>query len=223
MNFFDLFFPPYCVSCQKDANKNDQFKGICDHCFFSIREAPYQFRAKKPLDRIVWYGLYQDAILRAMIDHFKYKGAKELVSPLGEYMARALEEAGVDRLMHSEKPVVTFIPLNPLRKRWRGYNQSELLALYIGKHFSFPVLELARRAYFTPSQASIKEEKDRKENIKGVFSLLVSRAPKKILLVDDVYTSGATMREAGRLFKRAGTKILWGVTIAGALEKISKQ
>lgn len=219
MKLLDIFFPPFCVGCQKDMPKDTQFKRVCDACFLSIKEAPYQFHAEKPLDRIVWYGLYGDKILRAAIDYFKYKGTKELISPLGECMARALEEAGIDRLTHGEKLVITFISLHPLRKRFRGYNQSELLALYIGNHFSLPVLELIKRAYLTPPQARIKEENDRKENIKGVFSLLSSRVPQKILLVDDVYTSGATMREVARLFKRAGAKTIWGATVAGASQK----
>lgn len=220
MNFLlNLFFPPFCAGCQKDITEHNQFKGICDSCFLSIKEAPYQFHAAGPLDRIVWYGLYEDAVLRSMIDYFKYKGAKELISPLGECMARALEEAGIDRLMYKEKPVITFIPLHPLRKRFRGYNQSELLALYIGEHFSLPVIQFIKRVYITPPQARVHEENERQENIKGVFSLLSSRVPEKILLVDDVYTSGATMKEAGRLLKRAGAKTIWGAAAAGASGK----
>ncbi|MBI3335823.1 MAG: ComF family protein [Candidatus Portnoybacteria bacterium] len=215
MKFLDLLFPPYCVACRSDLGEYDQFDAVCDTCFLRVREAGHQFKKLSPIDRVVFYAPYQDPVIRILIHHFKYRGVKGLAAPLAELGCRALEEAGVSRLWSKQKPVITFIPLHPLRERLRGYNQSALLAHEAGEHFSLPVLPLARRVALTPAQAVIDNPKDRRANIKNAFELLVSRAPQKIILVDDVFTSGSTLKEAGRMLRKGGAKTIWAITAAG--------
>lgn len=215
----DVFFPPYCVFCKKDAKKGDRFESVCDECFLNIRELPPAFNVIKPLDRVIWYGSYGDPVLRALIDNFKYRGAKELAKPLAELQARALEESGVERLFYKEKPVVAFIPMHPLRERMRGYNHALLLAFSIGEHFSLPVVPLLKRSWLAPRHALIKDKKERRENSKGSFGLLTRAVPQKIILVDDVCTTGSSFKEAGRVLKRGGAEIIWGIAAAGARTK----
>lgn len=212
----NIFFPPYCIACQKDLDSDDQFEAVCDGCFFKIRESSHQFRVVKPLERVIFYGSYADPTLRILIDYFKYRGAKGLAIPLGELACRAAEEAGIERLFYGEKPIITFVPLHPLKERLRGYNQSALLASRIASHFSLPFLPLAGRKFLTPAQASLKSPEERKENIKHVFSLLVRQVPSKIILVDDVWRSGATIISLARLLRRAGAKTIWVSVAAGA-------
>lgn len=216
--FTNIVFPPYCVICLRYQTSEDLFSFVCARCFLTIREALPFLKNIKPLDRIVFYGFYNDPLLRALIFHFKYRFVNELAAPLGELLVHALTEGGVETLMRGEKPVVTFIPLSPLRERWRGFNQSSLLAHHIGSYFHLPVLPLLTRPWLTPSQANISKEAVRKKNVKGSFRLSVSKnlpPPLKILLVDDVYTSGATLKEASRVLKTWGVKTIWGITISG--------
>ena len=112
--------------------------------------------------------------------------------------------------------MITFIPLHPLKERWRGYNQSDLLAMFLGDYFSLPVLPLLARAWIAPAQASLERKEERKSNSKGAFSLMVSHTPTSIILVDDVLTSGATLQSAVMVLRKAGAQTIWGVTAAGA-------
>lgn len=211
----DLLFPPACVVCNNSFTREDQFVSLCDACFLRVRERPYTFRRLRFVDRLVSYGSYRDPLCRDIIHRFKYQGARSLARPLSQLQARALEEAGVERFYHGEKPLFTFIPLHPLKERFRGYNQSRLLAEELGGYFFSPVLPLLKRTGIAPAQASLANHRDRKKNIKGSFANLVSRVPQRVILVDDVSTSGATLEEAAKCLKKAGAKIIWGVTAAG--------
>lgn len=212
----NVFFPPYCVACQNYLERNGNFESICDICFLKIKEASYQFTVARPLDRIIGYGYYTDPLLRILIDRFKYRNVKTLAHPLGELICRALEEAGVEQICYNTLPVITFIPSHPLWERLRGYNHSQLLAFHIAEHFSLPILPLLERSWLNPRQALLKDKEERSANIKGSFKTLTERVPQKLLLIDDVWTSGATMKEASRILRRRGAKIIWGAVIASA-------
>jgi competence protein ComFC len=214
----DFVFPPSCAVCNSIIDKDEQFDTVCHTCFLRVPEKIHVEHKLKPFDRVVFYTSYADPTARMLVDYFKYRGVTSLAAPLAELQARALEELGVERLFYGQKPVFTYIPLHPLKERLRGYNQSGLLASYLGDYFSLPVLPLLRRSWIAPAQASLQDESQRKENIKGAFARITSKVPEKIILIDDVYTSGATLKEAGKLLKRAGAKTLWAVTVAGRVK-----
>jgi len=117
------------------------------------------------------------------------------------------------------------IPLHPRRLRWRGFNQSELLADHIAQNltpgFPLPVLsDFIIRTRYTKPQMKIKDYKERQKNIKGIFSLNTRNSlnpkllDKTILLVDDIATTGATLFECGKMLKQNGAKEVFGTVIA---------
>ena len=113
------------------------------------------------------------------------------------------------------------IPLTLRRKLVRGFNQSELLAKEIGNFLNCPVINLLKRKKFTSPQAEISDWQKRKENISGVFCLSPTypqiyrfRKPIKVIIVDDVATSGATLEEAANVLKEAGIKEIYGLVVA---------
>jgi len=122
------------------------------------------------------------------------------------------------------------IPLTLRRKMNRGFNQSELLALEISKYLNLPVANLLKRKSFSIPQAEIPDWQKRKDNISGAFCLnqkffnyphLIPKTidvrhqyTRKVVLVDDVSTSGATLEEAARVLKEAGVKEIYGLVIA---------
>jgi ComF family protein len=112
------------------------------------------------------------------------------------------------------------IPLHKFRKNWRGFNQSELIGKYLSAAMGWDYLEdlLIRSKYKTPQ--TVLKIGDRKKNIKGVFTL----NPKykrhiaeyqNLILFDDVYTTGSTMKEAASVVKKAGVEKVYGLVLAG--------
>jgi ComF family protein len=120
-----------------------------------------------------------------------------------------------------KKPLVVPIPLHWFRQKKRGFNQSALLGKHIAQRWDLSLSEdLLVRGKYTFPQAELKK-KERRGNIRGAFKInkkpplnsLISQCP-SILLIDDIWTTGATMREAGRVLKEARFKEVWGLALA---------
>jgi ComF family protein len=112
--------------------------------------------------------------------------------------------------------VIVPVPLHPKRLRERGYNQSLLLANELGKLTGFPVNDssLVRKIYNVP-QAKTGSVEERRQNVIGIFSCVnEDLLEKKVLLVDDVTTSGATLNACASVLKAGGAMSVWGLTLA---------
>ena len=117
-----------------------------------------------------------------------------------------------------EKGVVLVpVPLHRYRQNWRGFNQAELIARVIGGKKTAVVMALTR-IKATAQQANVSDKKSRAENLKGCFQVdrekLGQLAGKKVVLVDDVFTSGATSRECAKELRKAGIRQVWGFCLA---------
>jgi len=216
----DLIFPRFCVGCKKELNlKTASF--ICEACLNNIAlNSGIECAA----------GKYQDPILREAIHQFKYQSAESLKKPLAELLIKYLKKENlVEKLQLLETRFSTFpivlvpIPLSWRKKLSRGFNQSELLAVEISKYLNLPIVNLLKRQKFTAPQARITDWKQRKENISGAFELTTNnkqltthnlRWYNKVILVDDVSTSGSTLEEAARVLKEAGAKEIYGLVVA---------
>jgi len=234
----DLVFPRYCVGCQKELTlKQDSL--ICESCFDKIalnsgvqchicglRNALgtcKRCRQKTPLKGLLAAGQYENPILKEMIHLFKYQSVESLKKPLAELIINYLKkESLTDKFSASKNNFILVpIPLTLKRKLSRGFNQSELIAKEIGKFLNCPVINLLKRKKFTSPQAEISDWQKRKENISGAFCLnpkLIDSGNqsgrKKIILIDDVSTSGATLEEAARVLKESGVKEVYGLVVA---------
>lgn len=214
-NISSLLFPQYCVVCHCDIDDASLFDAVCESCFLALRQVETPYIKTSILNRVVFYGSYHDTALRILLTNNKYYGARSLAMPLAELQARALEEAGIAGLCKRVSPVITYVPLHPLKERFRGYNQAHLLARELAKYFSLPLLPLLARAWIAPPQASLESDRVRKLNSKGAFVPLISHMPRAVILVDDIYTSGATLDAAGKILRKGGATTIWGVTVAG--------
>jgi ComF family protein len=111
------------------------------------------------------------------------------------------------------------VPLHPKRLRWRGFNQSVLLARQVSRAYALPIdAFILIRDKETLPQTQLSEE-ERRKNVRGAFSVRAGGAlkAKTILLVDDVYTSGATVNECSRVLTRAGARKVHVLTLARAV------
>jgi ComF family protein len=164
-------------------------QGVCAACRAGLRG----------FDHAASFGNYEGS-LRSLIHLFKYSGMKPLARPLAAYLERALP---IDEAFDAVVPV----PLN-WRKQWdRGFNQAELLARHLAKHRGIPVLNALRRKRATATQAGLASA-GRRRNVAGAFVVRASPrvgrklAGKKILLIDDVMTTGATASACASALKR---------------------
>ena len=161
----------------------------CEHC----RGLKFFF------DECVALGSYRGEIRQAL-HRFKYQGKKTLARPMGLLLAAKLSHSG----WFSSVDLLVPIPLSQQRLLQRGYNQAALLATVIGKELHKPVQEVLARVKDTQSQTGL-HRRQRKENLEGAFSCR-EKLPGgcHVLLVDDVFTSGATAGEAACVLKMAG-------------------
>jgi ComF family protein len=195
-----------CVRCGRFHPKEDGEK-VCQEC--REEELPYiMARGVAPFE-----GSVRDAV-----HYFKFCGRRELAHPFGELMAVLTNQLFPVRIISAVVP----IPLHLERLRERGYNQAVLLAEVIAKILKIPLQEDALlRVRETPSQTSLSRQQ-REENVKGAFipgkdaSLLQG---KKVLLVDDVYTTGATVKECCRVLAAAGVGEIYAVSLAAGIVK----
>jgi ComF family protein len=130
---------------------------------------------------------------------------------LGEMMVSYWQD------VHLPADVILPVPLHARRLRERGYNQASLLARELGKGVGLPVLENALiRVRDTAPQVDLKA-KERQENVRGAFHCPDDRwAGKRVLLIDDVYTTGATLEACSLALKQRGVRIVWALTLARA-------
>lgn len=236
----DTLFPIACLSC---GVPDAWLCRICLNKIetLSLQGCPYCERAETPagaicnrckikfigdnqlvtLDNLVVATRYTQTDIARLIHAFKYNFVRDLRLPLSTLMQKAL--------LDNQLPlpdIIIPVPLHPRRLRWRGFNQAQLLAESLAADLSpgltIPVIiDLAIRKKFTPPQMKIKNYQARKNNMQNSFALseLYFSQPevlrdKKILLVDDIATTGSTLLECARVLKLAGAKKVFGVVIA---------
>jgi competence protein ComFC len=149
--------------------------------------------------------------MRKAIHRLKYSNSRDLAAPLGEMMVSYWQD------VHLPADVIVPVPLHPRRLRERGYNQATLLARELGKGVDLPVLEnVLIRVRDTSPQVDLSAE-ERKENVREAFHCPDDRlAGKDVLLIDDVYTTGATLEACSLALRQRGVRTVWAFTLARA-------
>lgn len=202
----NLLFPPKCPFC----GKVQDVPGICPDCekdlpwipgAEALREGPGGLRCAGA----VWYEkTVRDALLR-----LKFQGASEIAEPLGELIARcAAEQFG------GEFDTVTWVPVSKKRLRKRGYDQSELLARSACRFWDIRPVRLLEKKVDNPAQSGIHDGAARRANVLGVYEAVGDVAGKRILLIDDICTTGATLIECTRVLEDAGAEQVVCVAVA---------
>ena len=207
----DLLFPKKCYGCGCDNI------WLCQKCLANLKlyegEIP---RALNNTHDLIIAGEYKDKILSDLIIAFKFGYNKELAIPLFIFLKSALDKKIlIDSLSGKlwQDILVVPIPLHKKRKKWRGFNQSELIAREICNYYKWELnLELIKIKK-TLTQAELSEDL-RLSNLKGVFKWTDKPITQTVLLIDDVITSGATINEAELCLKEMGASHIIKVAIA---------
>lgn len=233
MSIFDLLFPKRCVSCNKfgfyvcpECIKKIQFisQNICPVCerpaFRGLTHPVCQ--RKYSLDGMFAATRYEGVIKKAL-HQFKYRPyLSDLAAELFKILNKSIkinQDNLITQFINNKRPIVVPVPLYKSRERKRGYNQSEILGRLLAKKFNLVFCpDLLVRIKPTKPQAYLKFHQ-RVENIKNAFKVsgitrfFISSYP-HILLIDDIWTTGATLKAGANLLKRKGFKKVWGMTIA---------
>lgn len=174
-------------------------------------------RDKYGLDGLWSLGAYQGS-LKSAIKSLKYKFIKELADILVDitidYWERH-ESLLLEKIEKREKWVVTSVPLYWYRENKRGFNQSSVIGKLFAGKLGLEYAETLKRIRYTKSQVELKGEQ-REENIKDAFAISANyQLPvTNYLLIDDVWTTGSTLRECCYVLKKAGAKKVWALTLA---------
>jgi len=195
---------PLCPVCGVPFAVENGIDHLCGPC----RAHPPAYTAARAA--VIFSGPVQELIHR-----FKYGHKVHLCRPLGLLTARQLAgfaaEAAADLVMP--------VPLHKKRLRWRGYNQAALLAGSLAKQWRLPLVrQNLRRVRWTEPQVNLAAG-ERELNVRGAFAVSNrdAVAGKRIILVDDVFTTGSTVAECARTLKRAGAEAVFIVTVARAV------
>jgi ComF family protein len=232
--FLDLIFPPVCPVCQSLFDSRRKDRVICSACRKAIRFVtpplcprcglPYPggrahlcaacLKERRYFASHRTAALY-DGALKEMIHRFKYQGVFPLTQVLGDLLEPVLKAIRREHRVDVLIPV----PLHIRRLRERGFNQALLLVKELSKRSGIPYQErVLAKIRETPEQISLKK-RERAKNVKGVFEVTDQGAikGKRVVLVDDVYTTGATVNECSRALLQAGAKQVAVLTVARAL------
>ena len=198
----DLLFPPKCVFCGKVLDSGED--GLCARCqrdlpwltdgeaeltgeFFSLCAAPLR---------------YQDKV-RDSIRRYKFNGRRGYHKLYGKLVAQCVHDHLAGRY-----DLITWVPLSDKRKRERGYDQAFLLASAAALELGDVAVETLRKARNTDPQSGLEGEPARRANVLGAYIAVDQTlvAGRRVLLIDDVVTTGATFSECARVLRTAGAK-----------------
>lgn len=221
----DVIFPPFCAYCGKLISNGD---GVCNQCksrinlniknysgeyVFSLEEKIHGKR-KWFLDDGIWLFKYEEPVTK-LVYAMKFKHNKSIARLFAQYCTDAIN------IMKWHFDYITYIPVTKDRLWKRGFNQSEVMARYIGKMYNKDVLNLLY----------IKNEKVAQKKLSGnerfintyqKYEIIQDSSDiidKSVLIVDDVYTTGATINECARLLKIKGVQHVYACIVAYAMLK----
>lgn len=206
----DILFPRHCLNCGREGSY------LCQDCLACLEISGWhKIHSIKDLEDLYFALPYQNPLVKNLIQNFKYEPfVKDLSKTLASLIITHFQ------LMDNKPDFFEFllipVPLDKKRLKYRGFNQAQEVAQHLSKFFKIPLLkDVLIKIKGTIPQVELSDE-ERKKNIKGVF--LVKNKEKikrkKLLLVDDVYTTGSTMEECARVLKESGAKEIIGIVIA---------
>jgi len=224
----DILFPKFCVNCKKEG------RYLCENCTLFLSEASFicpicgeaEFfgrrhkycSKKKGLDGLVSLWDYE-GVVKSLIYKTKYKSLADIPKEIIDYGFLTIENnqkrfSEFIYLLFDERTVISYVPIHEKKESVRGFDQSEVIAEYLAKKTRKEKASLLTRNVETRSQTKL-DKKGRFLNVENAFSFIsYQRSVRQVILVDDVWTSGATMKECTKVLKENGVKIVWGLTLS---------
>ena len=205
-----LIYPEKCVLCGRILEKEEL--DLCRSCRIDAPECPISMTKRTFLDSwtALWY--YEGGVRRSLL-RYKFRGKQKYAESYGRLLAMKLlkEDRG-------EYDLLTFIPISPKRLKKRGFDQVQLLSEFVGRELGLPPVATLVKVRHNQPQSGITGHAQRRANVLGAYEMRkdVNIKDKRVLLLDDIITSGATAGEAARVLLTAGAKEVHLAVIAAA-------
>ena len=222
----NIFFPKFCIGCKKIG------RSICSSCyqemvFIQKQMCPYckkvsmygytheACKAEKGIEGAMSLLEYQ-GITKKFIKDIKYQRIFSELEDFFLLLPSCKKEEVIKNISLYQIDYILPIPLHKQKQKIRGFNQAEKIAEYIAKYIKVPVIDILDRQKNTSPQAQIKKKQDREVNIKNAFKYKgkSEHIGKNILLIDDLFTTGSTTKEATKELKEKGIKDVFVFTLA---------
>jgi len=205
----DLIFPVSCLGCGKEGD------WLCPVCFSKIPLTVRTPKINPMLDKLLVACNYKNQVVKKLVLNLKYNFIRDLAQPIGQLMSKKLSQY----LSENDSAVLIPVPLHKKRRRWRGFNQSELLTQVISQELNITVAgDVLIRQRHTLPQAKIEDARARKENIKNSFAINSdfkgNLENKTIILIDDISTTGATLVECACVLRPFQPEQIWALVFA---------
>jgi ComF family protein len=214
-DFISLFYPRYCRGCYNSLVKGEEL--ICTQCLLEMpksyyhlqRENPFyqKFRGRLPVKHVMTlYKFVKESRVQHVLHALKYKQQPELGEMLGRVYGKDLLEAEYK----SSFDLIIPVPLHNSRRKIRGYNQSEEFGKGLAQMLEIPCDDTYMKRDARTETQTHKSKLSRWENVSNIFKVIApaSITEKRILLVDDVVTTGATLEACGQSLLNAGCREL---------------
>ncbi|MEK9183057.1 MAG: ComF family protein [Patescibacteria group bacterium] len=205
----DLLFPVFCISCHAES------EWLCAPCLEKLQsKIKPQFFCHPYLGKVIALADYKNEIIARLIHLLKYEYVEEVGEIFDKLIAEFVRQNG-KIILDSRPDAIIPIPLHKKRYLERGFNQADLLADSWGRHLNTSVLKkVLVRSRQTKTQVGLSGV-ERRRNLQGAFALRQLLAGvERVILVDDVFTTGSTLEEAARVLRANGVKEVWGAILA---------
>ena len=203
----DLLFPPKCVFCRKVLRGGDS--AVCDSCRETL-SGHEMIMTGKYFSRCA-VALQYEGMIRAAIDRFKFEDEPGYATEFGRILSRCIRKE-----LAGQYDMITWVPVSEERQKKRGYDQSMLLAMATALELEDVAVETLQKTAHNAAQSSLTDLEARRTNVQDAYMVpepeLVEG--KRILLVDDTITTGATLDEASRTLLEAGAREVLGAVLA---------
>ena len=209
---YDIFFPAKCPLCQRVFSQDET--DLCHTCRRDTDEFPKpKYKISFVADyRAMWY---YNGKVRHSILLYKFYNRRSYGAVYGRLLAMKLQSKPL-----CDYDILTWVPVSRRRRWFRGYDQVELIARSAGQELGTPAAPILKKIRHTKPQSRLPDFSRRKANVMGAFAVSDPKqvAGKRILLIDDIITTGATVSECARILLTAGAKEVHCAAIA-ALNK----
>ena len=198
---FEKVTPPSCNKCGQVLNADDE---NCASCFGKC----FHFESNVSM-------FMYDELMRDLLRDMKFRNKKRIATGLGLLFAKSIE-------LPDEEFLLTWLPMHPKKQKERGFNQAEIMAKEVAKEFGIPCKNLLKRTVDTPAQSGL-HPKLRKENVMGAFETNQTVLGASIIIIDDIFTTGASLDECAKVLKESGAKNVCAQTLALTPRKINSK
>jgi len=211
----DILFPPRCAFCRRHL-KIGQGLPVCPSCLASLELRDHTLIGVPATEGCMACLRYEGKVREAVL-RFKFGGCSGYASLFGHILAGA-----IGKNLNGQYYVITWVPVSARRKQTRGYDQAMLIAMAAAMELGGVAVSSLEKTLDVPSQTGLHEHERRRANVLGAFRVPDPEliADKRVLLIDDTVTSGATLSECAATLRIAGAQSVLCAVLADASHRL---